>query len=72
MSGLRFTAWIIDSGRITIPKAIRDKLDLKEGDLVEVVIRPLRPHGSKPEAEVSSRPDVGALQTIKELEEMAR
>ena len=69
MSGLRFTAWIIDSGRITIPKAIRDKLNLKEGDLVEVVIRPLRPQS---EASESVRPDVGALQGIKEVEEMAR
>ena len=67
-----FAARIIADGRITIPKDVRESLRLKLGDFVWVVIRPLGPHGSKPEAEVSSRPEVGALQGINEVEEMAR
>jgi len=67
-----FAARIIADGRITIPKDVRESLQLKLGDFVWVVIRPLGPHGSKPEAEVSSRPDVGALEGIREVEEMAR
>jgi len=68
-----FPARVITEGRITIPKDIREKLGLKIGDLVWVVIRPLGPHGSKPEASESVRPDVGAAQQImREVEEMAR
>lgn len=54
---MRFVTRIVRLGRITVPKTIRDFLGLREGDLVEVVVRPLRPRG---EAEPSSRPDVGA------------
>jgi AbrB family looped-hinge helix DNA binding protein len=34
-----FPARVLDDGKVTIPKAIRDKLGIKKGDLVTIVIR---------------------------------
>jgi|YelNatPaOPRAMG01_1025707.scaffolds.fasta_scaffold00613_44 AbrB family looped-hinge helix DNA binding protein len=33
---LRERVKVIDNGRITIPKAIRDKLDIRDGAILEV------------------------------------
>jgi AbrB family looped-hinge helix DNA binding protein len=38
-----FTAYIRRNGRITVPKEVRDALDLKESDLVKCVIRKVEP-----------------------------
>lgn len=35
---MRFTAEVISEGRITIPKSVRDKLDINEGDFLELEI----------------------------------
>jgi AbrB family looped-hinge helix DNA binding protein len=35
---LRERVKVIDNGRITIPKAIRDKLGIKDGTILEVYI----------------------------------
>jgi AbrB family looped-hinge helix DNA binding protein len=34
-----FTAYIRRNGRITVPKEVRDALDIEEGDLVKCKIR---------------------------------
>ena len=68
-----FIARVLDLGRVTIPHPVREFLGLKKGDLIEVVVRPLRPHGSEPGAEASVRPEVGAAEEImREVEEVTR
>jgi len=45
MGGLmeqNFVAKVIALGRITIPQPVRELLDLKIGDFVEVVVRPIK------------------------------
>lgn len=41
-----FKAKVGESGRITIPTAEREVLDIKEGDVVQVIVRPIEgnPH----------------------------
>jgi len=47
-----FITKIIDSNRITIPKKIREKMQLKEGDMVEaVIIRKIEKTTIQPESE---------------------
>jgi AbrB family looped-hinge helix DNA binding protein len=41
LAKINFTAEIINSGRITIPRPVRVALGLKSGDLVEVDIKPI-------------------------------
>lgn len=36
MSVMRATVKMIDQGKVTIPKPIREELDLEKGDLVEI------------------------------------
>ncbi|MFW6176157.1 MAG: AbrB/MazE/SpoVT family DNA-binding domain-containing protein [Thermoplasmatota archaeon] len=36
-----FKAKVGESGRVTIPTAEREALDIKEGDLVQVIVKPL-------------------------------
>ena len=38
MSDKRFIAQVISEGRVTIPKALRKLLDIKDGDLVELIL----------------------------------
>lgn len=38
---IRMTTQLISGGRITINQPIRNELNVKEGDLVEIEIRPI-------------------------------
>lgn len=38
---MRTTARIIGDGKVTIPKTIRDELEVSDGELVELDIRPV-------------------------------
>jgi len=35
------TAQVVSSGRVTIPEAAREVLDIEEGDFVEIEVRPV-------------------------------
>ena len=39
---MMFTVYIGEDGRITVPKGVRDALDIVEGDLVECTIRKIK------------------------------
>ena len=40
-----FKAKVGESGRVTIPTAERDVLDIEEGDIVQVMVKPLSREG---------------------------
>lgn len=35
---MRATVYVLDGGKVTIPKAIRDELDLESGDTVNIEV----------------------------------
>jgi len=39
---MTFTAYVRMEGRVTIPKTVRDALDIKKGELVECRIRKVK------------------------------
>jgi AbrB family looped-hinge helix DNA binding protein len=41
-SGITFTVYMRQEGRVTVPKELRDAYDLKEGDLVECNIKKIK------------------------------
>lgn len=41
-SRITFTVYIRREGRVTVPKELRDAYNLKEGDLVECVIKKIK------------------------------
>ena len=41
-TGVNFTVYMRQEGRVTVPKELRDAYDLKEGDLVECKIRKIK------------------------------
>lgn len=41
-SGITFTVYMRQEGRVTVPKELRDAYELKEGDLVECTIRKVK------------------------------
>lgn len=42
-----FKAKVGESGRVTIPNAEREALDIEEGDIVQVIVKPLNRKGEK-------------------------
>lgn len=41
---MRTTTQVISGGRVTIRRPLRTELDIAEGDLVEIEIRPISTH----------------------------
>ena len=41
-TGITFTVYMRQEGRVTVPKELRDAYDLQEGDLVECRIRKIK------------------------------
>ena len=41
-TGITFTVYLRQEGRVTVPKELRDAYDLKEGDVVECKIRKIK------------------------------
>jgi AbrB family looped-hinge helix DNA binding protein len=39
---MKFTVYLREDGRITVPKEVRDALNLQEGDLVEFTVRKVK------------------------------
>lgn len=39
---MRTTMKIVGNGKVTIPKIVRDELDLGQGDIVELDVRPVK------------------------------
>ena len=44
---MRTTAQIINNGKITVPFQIRQALDVEDGDLVEIDVRPVEGAGER-------------------------
>lgn len=40
---MRTTAKIVGGGKVTVPAPIRDALDVDDGDLVEIDVKPVEP-----------------------------
>ena len=38
---MRTTAQLVGNGKVTVPAQIRDALDVEDGDLVEIDVRPV-------------------------------
>lgn len=38
---MRSTARLINNGKVTVPAQIREALDISDGDLVEIDVRPI-------------------------------
>jgi len=52
-----FKAEVISLGRITIPKTIRDILDIKDGDIVEVQVRKININSLSPDGAALESPE---------------
>jgi len=65
----RFKAEVISLGRITIPKIIRDLLNIDDGDFVEVQIRKIENNSLSPNEATLGPQDQSPLQASLEAPE---